>query len=100
MVPSASEWANPVGVSMVISLGLREKKRSVLRRREGRRGMGPVRLKREEMELLTLVDNEGSIIWSLDACCLWCLLLLLSKHDDDDDENSNEDLDVTTDGRR
>jgi len=50
MVPSASECAKPSGVSMVVSLGRREKKRRVLSAREGRKGIGPVKLNSEEME--------------------------------------------------
>lgn len=89
-MPSAKEWANPWGVSMVSSLGLREKKRSVLRAREGRRGIGPVWLKREEMDKVLIL--EGSSIWSFswDECCCLCWLVV-SKHGDGD-ENSNEDL--------
>jgi hypothetical protein len=41
MVPKANEWANPVGVSMVISLERREKKRMEFRRRDGRIGTFP-----------------------------------------------------------
>lgn len=41
IVPRASEWANPSGVNMVMSLGRSEKKRRVLRSREGRKGTLP-----------------------------------------------------------
>jgi len=76
-----------VGVSMVRSLVRRVRKRRVLRRREGMRGIGPVRLNREDIDVDIEEDIEdGSIIWSLwrlDECCLCCcwmlLVLLLSK---------------------
>ena len=43
MVPRAREWANPSGVSIVFSLGRREKKRMEFKRKEGRKGTLPVK---------------------------------------------------------
>ena len=62
MVPSAREWANPSGVSMVISLGRRVKKRRKLRAREGKKGMGPLDWNSEVMdEVIASVVDVGSI---------------------------------------
>ncbi len=64
-----------MGVSMVRSLVRRVRKRRVLRRREGMKGIGPVRLKREVIDVDIDVDIEdGSIIiFSLvEECCLCC----------------------------
>jgi len=52
-----------VGVSMVRSLVRRVRKRRVLRRREGMKGIGPVRLNREVIDVvIDVVIEDGSII--------------------------------------